>query len=243
MINNHRVIGIILARGGSTRIPRKNIKLLAGHPLIGHTILQAQASKYLDRLIVSTDDEEIAEVARSYKAEVPFMRPAELAEKLTPDFPCIEHALHWLEEHEQDRPEIIVHLRPTSPLREAKHIDDAVELLAQHPEVDSVRTVTEPDQSPYKMYKINEEGRLAPLLTVPGMPEAFNMPGQSLPKAYKHVGYVDVAWRKTILEKKKMSGDLMFPLILEKAYSGINVPDDWDYYEYLFQKKAQKGSV
>ncbi len=243
MIQNHRVIGVILARGGSTRIPQKNIKMLAGHPLIGHTILHAKASKYLDRIITSTDDEAIAAIAREYGSEVPFMRPAELAQSTTLDFPCIEHAIKWLESEEQDRADIIVHLRPTSPLRESWHIDAAVELLAQHPEADSVRTVVEPDQSPYKMYKITEEGYLNPLLSIPGVAEPFNTRQQDLPKAYKHVGYVDVVWRKTIIEKQKMSGDTIVPLVLEKAYSGINTFDDWEFYEYLFAKKQKNQSA
>ncbi len=238
MINGNRVIAIILARGGSLRVPGKNIKVLGQHPLVGHAILQAMAVPYIDRIICSTDDEKIADVAKKYGAEVPFLRPQELAQSTTPDLPCIQHTLQWLDENQGEHPDIIVHLRPTSPLRKATHIKEAIELLTHNPQVDSVRTVTEPEQSPYKMYKVTAEGLLEPLLKVPNEPEAFNMPQQSLPIAYKHVGYVDVAWVDTILKKNSMSGERIMPLVLEGAHRGINTPSDWDYYEYLFSKES-----
>ena len=237
MIKNYTVIGIILARGGSKRIPKKNVKPLAGKSLISYTIDAARASKYLDRVMLSTDDTDAMEIAKAAGVEVPFTRPAELAGDTVTDFPVFEHALNWLKEHEGKVPDIVVQLRPTSPLRTTQHIDDAVALLADHPEADSVRTVAEPEQSPYKMYKIAENGYLEPLLTIEGVPESFNLPQQKLPKAYKHVGYVDVMWSRTILEQHKMTGTKILPLPIEKAKSGINTPDDWDLYEYLINKQ------
>jgi N-acylneuraminate cytidylyltransferase len=238
MINNHEVLGIILARGGSKRLPRKNVKPLAGKPLIAYTIEAARASKYIDRLILSTDDPEATEIAKGLGVEVPFVRPAELAADAITDFPVFEHALTWLKEQEGYIPSLVVQLRPTSPLRTAEHIDRAVALLAAHPAADSVRTVTEPEQSPYKMYKIAETGFLEPLLCLPGVPESFNLPQQKLPKAYKHVGYVDAMWYRTIMEKKQMTGEFVLPCILEDAESGINNQADWDYYEFLMRKST-----
>jgi N-acylneuraminate cytidylyltransferase len=124
-----RTLGLIPARGGSKGIARKNLTCLAGRPLIAHTIESAKKASSLDRVIVSTDDEEIAAVARSFGAEVPFMRPAELAEDATPDLPVFVHALEWLQQHEGYTPAFVAHLRPTSPLRTAQHIDEAVSLL------------------------------------------------------------------------------------------------------------------
>lgn len=239
MIDNKQVLGVILARGGSKRIPRKNIKLLSGKPLIVYTIEAARASRYLDRVILSTDDTEIADVAKAAGCEVPFMRPAELAGDSVTDLPVVEHALQWLKENESYEPDIVVQLRPTSPLRTAAHIDDAIELLAKHPEADSVRTVTEPEQSPYKMYRIDTEGYLKPLLNVPGATESFNLLSAQLPPAYKHVGYVDAVWRRTIVEKGKMTGDNIVPLILSDAYSGINTDRDWQMYEFLIEKQGE----
>lgn len=237
MIKEYSVFALILARGGSKRIPKKNIKELAGKPLIAYSIDEAKKSKYIDRLITSTDDQEIADVASTFGSEVPFLRPAELAQDTTTDYPVFLHALEWLKEHDNWEPDIVVQLRPTSPLRTVEDIDAAIELLAAHPEADSVRTVALPEQNPYKMYRIEENGFLTPLLTIPGVPESFNLPEQQLPKGYKHVGYVDVAWRRTLQEKGRMTGDAILPLVLENPLSGINTMTDWERYEMVLAKR------
>ena len=115
------ILAIIPARGGSKSIPRKNIRPLAGHPLIAYSIAAGRQSRLVTRTIVSTDDEEIAAVARQYGAETPFLRPAEFAQDNTTDFPVFTHALGWLKEHEGYQPDIIVQLRPTSPIRPPEH--------------------------------------------------------------------------------------------------------------------------
>jgi CMP-N-acetylneuraminic acid synthetase len=237
MIQNKTVLAIIPARGGSKRILNKNIKDFAGKPLIAWTIIEAKKSSYIDRLITSTDSKEIAAVARELGSEVPFLRPAELASDAVQDFPVFLHALEYLREKENYIPDIVVQLRPTSPLRVVEDIDKAIELLANHAEVDSVRTVTEPDQSPYKMYKVDESGLLAPILRSGETEESFNLPQQKLPQVYKHVGYVDAIWSRTILDKKQMSGDRILPLIIENAYSGLNRPEEWERYEYVMKKR------
>lgn len=241
MINNLKVLAVIPARGGSKRVPHKNIKMLAGKPLLLYTVEQAKKSRYIDRLIVSTDSEDVAQVARACGAEVPFMRPADLAGDTVTDFPVFAHSLEWLRDNENYQPDIVVQLRPTHPLRKIEDVDSAIELLAAHPEADSVRTVKEPDQTPYKMYKFSEEGLLEPLLLIPGTPESFNLPRQQLPKAYEHVGVADVMWTKTITEKKEMSGKKIIPLILDHyPYSGINTLEDWEKYEYWMKGFLKK---
>ncbi len=239
MINNYKVLALALARGGSKRILNKNIKELAGKPLLAYSLEAAKESKYVDRIITSTDDNKIADVARKYDSEVPFMRPDEIAGDTVTDFPVFVHALKWLLENENYKPDIIVQLRPTSPLRTTEHIDSAIELLTKHLDADSVRTVAEPAQSPYKMYKIEDNGFLEPLLKIEGVVESFNLPQQKLPKAYKHVGYVDVMWWKTIMEKNQMTGTKIIPLVLGEAYSGINTQKDWEYYEFLVKQKRK----
>jgi N-acylneuraminate cytidylyltransferase len=239
MIGNYNVLAIIPARGGSQRIPHKNMKLLCGQPLILYTIDQAKASHYIDRSVVVTDDEEIGIYAKSQGIDWPFKEPENLADGTLPDFAFFSYTLKWLKEHENYEPDIIVQLRPTSPLRTTHHINMAIELLVAHPKADSVRTVTEPEQSPYKMYSITANGFLEPLLTIPDIAESYNLPQQNLPKSFKHVGYVDVIWRRT-MEQGNMTGMAALPLILEKAYSGINTSEDWDWYEYLM---AQKGKI
>ncbi|MDD5469139.1 MAG: acylneuraminate cytidylyltransferase family protein, partial [Anaerolineales bacterium] len=133
------VLALIPARGGSKSIPRKNIRSFAGFPLIAYSIAAAQAAETVTRVVVSTDDEEIAGIARQYGAETPFLRPAEISQDGTPDLPVFQHALQWLAEQEGYQTEIVVQLRPTSPLRRVVHIDVAVQSLVERPEADSVR--------------------------------------------------------------------------------------------------------
>src|SRR5512140_1442523 len=123
------VLAIIPARGGSKGIPRKNIRDFAGYPLIAYSIAAGLQAKSVSRVIVSTDDEEIAAVARQCGAETPFLRPAEFAQDTSTDLPLFEHALQWLAEHENYRPEVVVQLRPTSPLRPRDLVDRAVSIL------------------------------------------------------------------------------------------------------------------
>ena len=137
-----KILGIITARGGSKGIPGKNIKLLCGKPLIWYTIDAAQKSGALDRIILSTDDERIAEVAKSYGVEVPFMRPKELADDKTPHLPVLQHAVSWLRDHEQYKPDAVMILQPTAPLRQAFHIKEAVDIF-QKSASDSVVSVSE----------------------------------------------------------------------------------------------------
>lgn len=227
------VIAIIPARGGSKSIPRKNVLEFAGYPLIAYSIAAGRASNYISRVIVSTDDEEIAAVSKRFGAEVPFVRPAAHAQDQTPDLPVFEHALNWLKEHEGGVPDIVVQLRPTSPFRRLWHIDQSIEKLLAAPEADSVRTVVEPFQNPFKMWSIAEDGLMKPLVDL-GIPEAYNMPRQALPAAYWQTGYVDTIWSKTILEKHSMSGDKILPLVIDPGdWVDIDSPEDWKRAERL----------
>ena len=128
MVENTKVLVIIPARGGSKGIPRKNIKDFAGYPLIAYSIAAGKRAKSVDRVIVSTDDEEIAEVSRNCGAEVPFLRPSELAQDNTTDMPVISHVLERLKKDGKYDPEIVVQLRPTTPIRPLFCVDDAVNI-------------------------------------------------------------------------------------------------------------------
>lgn len=236
MYKNFNILGLILARGGSKSIPKKNIKLLGGKPLIAYTIEKAKAAKYIDRIILSTDDEEIARIAREYGAETPFLRPAELAEDSTKDYPVFVHALEWLEKNEGWKPDFIVHFRPTHPFRKVEDINRGIEMLASHPDADAVWTVAEPHVTPYKMFCVGEDGFLKPLLTVEGEPEPFNLPRQKLPKAYNHYGQVDVTRTATIMDKKSMCGKKILPLFLEGEVFDIDSPLDWEFAEFMMSK-------
>src|SRR5512147_1332629 len=146
------ILALIPARGGSKGIPRKNIRNFAGYPLIAWSIAAAKKAACVTRVIVSTDDPEIAAVARECGAETPFLRPAEFAQDNTTDLPVFEHALQWLAEHENYKPDIVIHLRPTSPIRPRGLIDEAVKILLAHPDADSVRGVVPAGQNPHKMW-------------------------------------------------------------------------------------------
>ena len=233
MVNE--VLALIPARGGSKSIPRKNIRPFAGHPLVAYSIAAGLAAETVTRVIVSTDDEEIAEIARQYGAETPFLRPVDYAHDLTPDLPVFQHALRWLDENERYRPEIVVQLRPTSPFRRVHHIDQAVYHLIEHPEADSIRSVCVPFQNPYKMWRVTEEGFMRPILEVPGC-EAYNMPRQELPQVYWQTGYVDAAWADTILNKNSMTGDYILPLVISPSeWIDIDSADDWRRAERLLE--------
>ena len=230
-----QVLALIPARGGSKNIPRKNIRPFAGHPLIAYSILAGLACRSVQRVIVSTDDEEIAAVARRYGAETPFLRPLELAGDDTPDLPVFQHALSWLEENQAYRPDIVVQLRPTSPLRRVWHIDQAVQRLLEQPQADAVRTVCLPFQNPFKMWRIEADGFMRPLLQL-DHPEPYNLPRQALPEIYWQTGYVDAARADTICSKNSMTGERILPLVIEASeWVDIDSPDDWRRAERLLE--------
>ena len=230
------VLAIVPARGGSKGIPRKNLREVAGHPLIAYSIAVALRSREIDRVIVSTDDREIADVARSYGADVPFLRPAELATDETPDLPVFQHALGWLEHEQRYRPDLVVHLRPTSPLRRAIDVDRAIVLLRDRPDADAVRGVCEPFQNPYKMWRLADAGFLQPLLDLPVVPEPYNQPRQSLPAVYWQTASIDVTRSTTILDGGSMTGGRILPLVLpEDSWVDIDSERLIEFATYLLK--------
>jgi len=227
MVKPGGVVAIVPARGGSKSIPRKNMRPLGGVPLLSYSIAAGLSAKLVDRVIVSTDDEEIAAIARGGGADVPFLRPASLAEDSTLDLPVFQHALEWLQAHEGTLPEIVVQLRPTSPLRPPDCVDRAIDLLRNDPTADSVRGVARASQNPYKMWQLREDGGMAPLLDGQG-PEAFNRPRQELPATYWQTGHIDAVRTATILHRNSMSGCRILPLIIDTAYNcDIDTETDW----------------
>ena len=232
-----QILALIPARAGSKSIPRKNIRPLAGFPLIAYSIAAALHAKLVSRTIVSTDDEEIARIAQAYGAETPFIRPPEYALDNTTDFPVFTHALSWLMENETYQPDIVVQLRPTSPLRPPDCVDQAVQILLDHPEADSVRGVIPSGQNPYKMWQVNEQGRMTPLLTLPGVVEPFNAPRQALPQTYWQTGHIDAIRLQTILSKSSLSGGVIYPLYMDSRYAiDIDTLRDWQRTEWLISQ-------
>lgn len=223
---SERVLALIPARGGSKGIPRKNVMMLAGKPLIAYSILQAQESNRITRVIVSTDDDEISTVARECGAEVPFKRPDEFAGDLSPDIDVFRHTLVWLKEQEDYVPDVIVQLRPTGPVRRVELIDKAVDLLIAHPEADAVRSVALALQTPYKMWHIDSEGYLDPVLRIEGISDSQSLPRQQLPLVYWQNGYVDVVRPRAILEKNSMWGDCALPFIVDEPLFELDYPEN-----------------
>lgn len=229
------VLAIVPARGGSKGIPRKNIRDFAGYPLIAYSIAAGRQAQTVTRVIVSTDDEEIAAVAREFGAEAPFLRPAEFAQDNSLDLPLFQHALQWLAEHEGYRPEVVVQLRPTSPIRPRDCVDGAVNKLLAHREADSVRGVVPAGQNPHKMWRLSgEDAPMKNLLEVPGLAEPYNAPRQSLPQIYWQTGHVDAIRSQTILQKGSMSGGTIYPLVIDARFTvDIDNLADWARYEAL----------
>jgi N-acylneuraminate cytidylyltransferase len=228
-------LAIIPARGGSKGIPRKNIRNFAGYPLIAWSIAAAKQSALVTRVIVSTDDEEIAAVARQFGAETPFLRPVELARDKTTDLPVFEHALKFFEETEGYKPEVVVQLRPTSPIRPRGMVDEAISTLLSHPDADCVRGVVPAGQNPHKMWRFAGEGKpMKPLLEVQGISEPYNAPRQILPPIYWQTGHIDAIRTSTIANKKSLTGDVIYPLMIDLKYTvDIDTLSDWAKYEAL----------
>jgi YrbI family 3-deoxy-D-manno-octulosonate 8-phosphate phosphatase len=236
-LTDMQILALIPARGGSKSIPHKNIRPIAGFPLIAYSIAASMQSRLVSRTIVSTDDEEIARIAQSYGAEAPFLRPLEYALDNTTDFPVFIHALSWLKENEDYQPDIVVQLRPTSPVRPPDCVDQAVQLLLDHPQADSVRGIIPSGQNPYKMWQVNEQGHMIPLLPLEGVSEPFNAPRQSLPHTFWQTGHIDAIRLSTILQKKSLSGKIILPLHLDPRYAiDIDTLRDWQRAEWVISQ-------
>jgi N-acylneuraminate cytidylyltransferase len=235
------ILALIPARGGSKGIPRKNIRSFAGYPLIAWSIAAAQQAACVTRTIVSTDDEEIAKVARQYGAETPFLRPAELAQDQTTDLPVFEHALEWLEANEEYRPKVVVQLRPTSPVRPRDCVDGAVKILLEHADADCVRGVVPAGQNPHKMWRFKGADQpMKPLLEVDGIPEPYNAPRQVLPPVYWQTGHIDAIRVSTIKHKHSLTGDVIYPLMIDPRYTvDIDNLSDWAKYESLATSRLE----
>lgn len=234
---NSKILAVIPARGGSKNILRKNIKPLAGKPLIEYTFDAAKASKLLNKIVLSTDDKEIADIGRQSGVEVPFLRPEELAGDNCPTLPVIQHAVDFLEEKEKYTPNYIVILQPTSPLRTAEHIDEALRILIETG-ADSVVSVTEVPHryNPCSIMKI-EKGKL-----VPFMQEGEKYTQRQLkPKLYGRNGAAIYAFKyETLTQKNSLYGDDCRPYFMSKADS-VDIDDiiDFDYAEFVLSKRQK----
>jgi CMP-N,N'-diacetyllegionaminic acid synthase len=215
---------IIPARGGSKGIPGKNLRPVAGKPLIAWTVETALAATLLDRVIVSTESLEIADVASRYGAEVPFMRPAELAQDDTPGIEPVLHAALWLEENEGYRPDLIMLLQPTSPLRVPEDIDRAIELI-QEKSADAIVSVTPAEAHPYWMKQIDGSGRMTDFIKLDQPIDRR----QDLPEVYVLNGAIYLARYEVLVKQKTFYTDNTLSLVMPVERS-LDIDTPWDLY-------------
>ncbi|HKW49354.1 MAG TPA: acylneuraminate cytidylyltransferase family protein [Gemmatimonadaceae bacterium] len=226
---NGRVLAVIPARGGSKGVQRKNVRELAGKPLIAYSIECAQATACIDDVVVSTDDDEIAEVSRCYGARV-VLRPRALAQDNTPTLPVLLHVLDEMADEEQ--PSRVVTVQPTSPLRGTRDLSDAIALLT--PEYDSVIGVCEPEHTPYKMFQIANDS-LSPIF--PGVPRGT--PRQQLPTVYRENGAVYVTWNEVLRAQESIWGVRARPYCMSvEASVDIDSLHDFALAEYFLKQRA-----
>ncbi len=224
MKKNVNIMAVITARGGSKGVPRKNIKPLNGKPLIAWAIEAAKNSKYLTKFIVSTDDEEIAKIAKKYGAEVPFLRPNELAQDDTPDLPVFQHAINFFEKKKSFYPEIIIHLRPTTPLRTGKDIDVVIEKLIKTG-ADGVRTINLVTENPHWMDVIVNGDILKSF--IPGGRKYKRR--QDLPKVYRTNGLVDAIRCDVIMKKNSMYAEKNQRAVITEELRGYEIDTELDF--------------
>lgn len=242
--SNLKILCIIPARAGSKGVPNKNIKLFRGQPLLTWSIQQSLAlnQNFNVRTIVSTDNQDYASIAKEYGAEVPFLRPESISGDHATDLECFQHCLEWLENNEHYIPDIILHLRPTQPLRDVSLIETCLLLFIKNIEsYDSLRTVIPMEKSPFKMYMIddktenqnnssekNKHEYLVPLIQhYKNISEPYNQARQLLPPCYLHNGYIDIIKIETI-KKNSLSGNNIYPYVMNSEDNiDIDTLDDW----------------
>ena len=225
-----KIIAVIPARSGSKGLPNKNIKELAGKPLIAYSIMAAQKTKLIDRIIVSTDSEEYASLAIKYKAEVPFLRPAELAGDSSTDYDFVKHLLDWLADNEDILPDYFVHLRPTTPFRDPDVLDSAIEKFMNNAEATSLRSAHEMPETAYKQFELEGE-YFKTICTGSFDLDDANNSRQSFPETYAPNGYVDILKTSHILSKKLLHGKRVMGYITDYTIE-VDTEEDFEFLEW-----------
>jgi CMP-N,N'-diacetyllegionaminic acid synthase len=218
------VVAIIPARSGSKSVTDKNIKTLAGHPLLSYSIAAARLSKHISRVIVSTDSEQYASIARQYGAEVPFLRPGILSTDEANDRDFLLHAMKCIRENESNLPEIWVHLRPTTPLREITEMDKALELFLVNPKASSLRSAHPAPESPIKWFVKNGEYFQGFVDN-----ELSNCPKEMFEQTYVPNGYIDIVRASVVMKNKNIHGDKMLSYISPV----VNEVDSLEEFQYI----------
>ncbi len=231
-----KVLAVIPARGGSSRVKNKNIKDLNGQPLIAHTFNAALQARGIDRIIVSTDDQKIIDISKEYGIETPFVRPGELAEDSTPDQPVLRHALEELKLIDNYNPDIILNLRPTSPFKTGKMIDLVISEITSS-NVDIVRTMTQCEgvHHPYWMYKLDKSMLAAQFSDDIDINKYYQ--SQLLPKVYRINGVVDAYTASKVMNSSILTGDIKGVVIDERESMDIDTEFDFELSEMMMRIK------
>jgi len=226
---------IIPARGGSKGLPRKNIKELGGFPLIAYSIAICKMSSKISRIIVSTDDYEIADIAKKYGAEVPFMRPSEAASDSATDYEFVKHAFDWFDENEGVLPEFFAHIRVTTPLRDVGIVDKALIAIEENTQYTSLRSAHKAAETPYKWYLKGQNNTFKSILSDASIDDT-NKGRESFPDVYIPDGYVDVLKTEYILKSKILHGEMMMayesPVCTE-----VDTIEEFEYLEYQIKRR------
>ncbi|MFH1738105.1 MAG: acylneuraminate cytidylyltransferase family protein [bacterium] len=235
-----KTLGIIPARGGSKGLPRKNVRILGGKPLIAHSIEEAHRSR-LDRVILSTDDDEIAEAGRKCQVEIPFKRPPEFATDEVASLMVLLHALEFMENQEGFYPDVVVYLQPTSPFRTAEHINEALDLL-ESSGATSVMGMTEVYDHPYFMFELNKDKRLRPFMYIQDRP----LRRQDVPYYYRINGAIYISKReyyRNISPVKPVCDFEDCAAYIMDGASSVDINDYLDFQraELLLQERSNRN--
>jgi len=235
---NDEIIAIVPARANSKTVKHKNVRMLRKHPVLAYSIMVAKKSKYIDNVFVSTDSENYASLAKQYGAEVPFLRPDHLASDTATDIDVMLHFLEWYKSHHGKLPKYLVHLRPTTPLRDPVIIDRAINtIITTKKKCTALRSVHEMSETAYKCFEIDDcylktiKDNLFDL-------EKANDVRQHYPKTYHANGYVDILKTDYVLQKKKTHGDKVLHYLTDHTVE-IDTEEDFAYLEYQITKKQE----
>ena len=225
-----KIIAVIPARSGSKGVPGKNIKELAGKPLIAYSISAGIKSKLIDRVIVSTDSEKYASISKDYGAEVPFIRPNEYSGDDSTDYDFVKHLLDWLAKNEGNTPDYIIHLRPTTPLRDPSILDNAIEEFMNNGEATSLRSAHEMSETAYKQFEL--EGKYFKTICTGSFDlDDANNSRQSFPATYVPNGYVDILKTSHILRKNLLHGNRVMGYITDFTIE-VDSEEDFEFLEW-----------
>ncbi len=232
-----RILALIPARAGSKGVPNKNVRLLGGYPLLAWTVAACRKSATIDRVIVSTDSPDYATLAQKLGAEAPFLRPAEISGDRSTDYVFIVHALDWLAARGEE-PDYVVHMRPTTPLRDPHLIDEAVRAFMRAPHATALRSVHEMPESAYKTFEIARGGQLKPIGCDSTALDSANNARQQFPITYQANGYVDVLSTSFIRKTGLMHGDHVIPFVTPPAVE-VDTEEDFAHLEFQMARASE----